>query len=322
MLLIFLVVFVAVFAMVVLVMMASSGRAKRTETVRATLDAVLLKGPRPATDEVVDVRKNSALSAIPWMDRLLARVRLATDLRRVLDQADLSWTPGRVLFGGVACWLVTFYVMRTRADSPMIAFLLGLPAAAAPLLYVLNKRQRRFQRFQQKLPDALDLMVSALRAGNSTMGALGIVAREAPEPIRREFRICFDEQSYGVDLRAAMANLVSRVPLPDMRIITTAILIQKESGGDLAQVLDNTSQVIRARFRLLDQIRVHSAQGRLTGWILTAMPLGLGLLLSVINPQYIDVLLTRPLGHRLMLTGAVMNVIGLLVIRKIVRIKV
>jgi tight adherence protein B len=322
MLLILLVVFLAVFALFVLVMIATGGRSTPKETVRATLDSVLLRTPRPAAEEIVDVRKNAALSAIPWMDRLLARVRLAADLRRILDQADLSWTPGRVLFSGVAAWLAAFYVIRVKADSLMIPALLALPAAAAPLLYVLNKRQRRFQRFQQKLPDALDLMVSALRAGNSTMGALGIVAKEAPEPIRREFRICFDEQSYGVDLRAAMANLVSRVPLPDMRIITTAILIQKESGGNLAQVLDNTSQVIRARFRLLDQIRVHSAQGRLTGWILTAMPLSLGILLSVINPQYIHVLLTRPLGHRLMAIGAVMNVIGLLVIRKIVRIKV
>jgi tight adherence protein B len=227
-----------------------------------------------------------------------------------------------VVFGGVAVWLIAVYGIELKSDSLMISALLALPAAAVPFLYVLNKRQRRFQRFQERLPDAIDLMVSALRAGNSTMGALGIVASEAPEPIRREFRTCFDEQSYGVDLRAAMENLVNRVPLPDMRFITTAILIQKESGGNLAQVLDNTAHVIRARFRLRDQIRVHSAQGRLTGWILSALPVALGILIFLVNRKYIEVLLTRPLGHRLMMIGAVMNVFGLLVIRKIIRIKV
>lgn len=322
MLLIFLIVFLAVFALFVLVMMAAGGRSTPKETVRATLDSVLLKTPRPASEEIVDLRKNTALSSIPWMDRLLARVRPAADLRRILDQADLSWSPGRVVFAGVAVWLAAVYAIQLKSGSLIMSTLLALPAAAAPFLYVLKKRQRRFHRFQEKLPDAIDLMVSALRAGNSTMGALGIVANEAPEPIRREFRICFDEQSYGVDLRAAMENLVNRVPLPDMRIITTAILIQKESGGNLAGVLDNTAHVIRARFRLRDQIRVHSAQGRLTGWILSVLPIALGILLSVINPKYIGVLLSRPLGHRLMAIAAVMNLFGLLVIRKIIRIKV
>jgi tight adherence protein B len=302
--------------------MAAGGRSTPKETVRATLDSVLLKTPRGPSEEIVDVRKHAALSSIRWMDRLLARMRPAADLRRILDQADLAWTPGRVVFGGVAIWLVAVYGIELKSGSLLISALLALPAAALPFLYVWNKRQRRFRQFQERLPDAIDLMVSALRAGNSTMGALGIVAHEAPEPIRREFRTCFDEQSYGVDLRAAMENLVNRVPLPDMRFITTAILIQKESGGNLAQVLDNTAHVIRARFRLRDQIRVHSAQGRLTGWILSALPVVLGILIFLINPKYIDVLLTRPLGHRLMAIGAVMNLFGLLVIRKIIRIKV
>ena len=322
MLLILLVVFLAVFALFVLAMMAAAGRSTSRETVRANLDSVLLNTPRPVTDELVDLRKNVALSSIPWMHRLLARIRPATDLRRILDQADLNWTPGRVVFAGVLAWIVAFYGIQTRTGRFAMSALLSLPAAAAPFLYVLRKRQRRFRRFQEKLPDAIDLMVSALRAGNSTMGALGIVARDAPEPIRREFRICFDEQSYGVDMRAAMENLVNRVPLPDVRIIVTAILIQKESGGNLAEVLEKTAQVIRDRFRLRDQVRVHSAQGRLTGWILSAMPVALGTLLFLINPDYILVLLKHPVGHKLIAAGAIMNVLGLLVIRKIINIKI
>jgi tight adherence protein B len=240
----------------------------------------------------------------------------------MLDQADLPWTPGRVVLTGIAAWLAALYLVQLKTGTLAMSALLASPAAAVPFLYVFQKRQRRFHRFQEKLPDAIDLIVSALRAGNSTMGALGIVANDAPEPIRREFRICFDEQSYGVDMRAAMENLVNRVPLADMRIITTAILIQKESGGNLAEVLDKTADVIRGRFRLRDQIRVHSAQGRLTGWILSAMPVGLGILMFLLNPKYIMLLFTHPVGRKFVAAGVTMNVLGLLVIRKIVRIKV
>lgn len=322
MLLIPLVVFLAVFASFTLVMAAARGRSISPEAVRATLDSVLSKTPLPATDKVVDLHKNIALSAIPLMDRLLSRIRGATELWRLLEQADLRWTPGRVVLTGVAAWLGALYAIQLNTGTLALPALLALPAAAAPFLYVLRKRQRRFNKFQEKLPDAIDLVVSALRAGNSTMGALGIMAADAPEPIRREFRICFDEQSYGVDLRAALQNLVNRVPLPDVRIITTAILIQKESGGNLAAVLEKTAQVIRDRFRLRDQVRVQSAQGRLTGWILSIMPLALGTLLFLIDPKYVEVLLTRPLGHKLIAIGVIMNLLGLLVIRKIIRIKV
>jgi len=322
MLLILLVVFLAVFASFMLMMAAARGRLTSPETIRATLDSVLSKTPLPASESVVDLRKNVALSAIPFMDRLLSRIRASTELRRTLEQADLRWTPGRVIFTGVAAWLGTVYAIQLNTGTLALPALLSLPAAAAPFLYVLKKRQRRFNQFQEKLPDAIDLMVSALRAGNSTMGALGIMAADAPEPIRREFRICFDEQSYGVDLRAAMLNLVNRVPLPDVRIITIAILIQKESGGNLAEVLEKTANVIRDRFRLRDQVRVHSAQGRLTGWILSIMPSALAALLFLIDPKYMTVLFTRPVGQKLIAIGAIMNVLGLLVIRKIIRIKV
>jgi tight adherence protein B len=322
MLLILLVVFLGVFALCVLAMIGAGGRSSSQETFRATLDSVLLQTSRREIGEVVEIRKNVALSSIPWMDRLLARIRAAGQLRRVLEQADLPWTSGRVFLLAVLAWLAAFYVIQLKTGTPGLSALLASPAAAMPFLYVFKKRQWRFDRFQEKLPSAIDLMVSALRAGNSTMGALGIVASEAPEPVRREFRTCFDEQSYGVDLRAAMRNLVNRVPMPDVRIITTAILIQKESGGNLAEVLDKTAHVIRERFRLRDQVRVHSAQGRFTGWVLSIMPLAMGCFLFVVNPKYILILFTHPMGRKLMAAGAVMNVLGMLVIRKIIRIKV
>ena len=322
MLLIGLVVFISVFALFVLVAAAAGGRSTPPETVRSTLDSVLQNVMRPQREEIVDLRKHKALSTIPWLDRLLAKVRPAAQLRRILEQADLPWNPGRVLLMSAGAWLVGAYAINLKIGDPALASLFALLPGAAPFLYVWNKRQRRFRLFLAKLPDAMDLMVSALRAGNSTMGALGIVASDAPEPVRGEFRTCFDEQTYGVDMRTAMQNLVDRVPLPDLRIITTAILIQKESGGNLAEVLDKTSQVIRDRFRVYEQIRVHTAQGRITGLILSLLPVIIGVALSFESPSYLSPLFTQSLGHKMLAGGACMNVIGWLVIRRIVNIDV
>jgi tight adherence protein B len=321
MLLIPLLVFLAVFTVLALVMMAAGGRSMPPERIRATLESAI-KLARPAGEEIIDVRKNIASSSIPWIDRLLAQMRATPQLTRILEQADLHWTPGRVLLTAAAGWVVAAYAIYLKTRQPAAALLFALPAAAAPFLYILRKRQRRFQQFQKRLPDAIELLVTALRAGNSTIGALGIVASEAPEPIRREFRLCFDEQTYGVDLRAAMENLLARVPLPDLRIISTAILIQKESGGNLAEVLEKTSLVIRERFRLEDQIHVHSAQGRFTGWILAILPAALAMILFVVNPKYMGALFSRPAGHKMIAIAGSMNLFGLLVIRKIVRIRI
>jgi len=166
------------------------------------------------------------------------------------------------------------------------------------------------------------LLVSAFRAGHSLVAALRLVAYESPEPICGEFRICFDEQNYGLELRTAMENLVNRVPLQDLRIVVTAILIQKESGGNLAEVLDKASYVIRERFRLKRQVRVHTAQGRLTGWILSFLPVLLGFGLYLLNPETMSVLWTRPIGVKLLYASAIMTVSGALIIRKIVNMDV
>jgi tight adherence protein B len=160
-------------------------------------------------------------------------------------------------------------------------------------------------------------MVNGLRAGHSLVAAMGLVARECADPLGREFRACFEEQNYGLELKIAMDNLINRVPLQDLRIVATAILIQKESGGNLAEVLNNTAHVIRERFRLKRQVMVHTAQGRMTGWVLTLLPVGLGIGLYIVNPQMMSILWTRPIGIKLMWGAAGMIVVGGLIIHKI-----
>jgi tight adherence protein B len=187
---------------------------------------------------------------------------------------------------------------------------------------VLWKRAKRFRKFEEGLPGALDLMVSGLRGGHSLVSVLGLVSREGPDPVGPEFRISFDEQNYGLELRTALENLAVRVPIQDLRIVTTAILIQKETGGNLAEVLDKCATMIRERFRLKQEIRTKTAQGRLTGWVLSAMPLFLATMLYFIKPEVISLLWTRPAGLKMLYTGSVMMLVGGLIIRKIVRIRV
>jgi tight adherence protein B len=227
-----------------------------------------------------------------------------------------------LLFYCATAYAIAAYLIYLRTGAHILALLVGIPIGLAPLGYVAFRRSKRFGEFEKGLPDALDLMVSALRAGHSFNAALGLVSRETPEPIRGEFRICFDEQNYGLELSDAMENLVTRVPLPDLRISTTAILIQKESGGNLAEVLNNTASVIRERLRLKKQVRVHTAHGRMTGWVIGLLPLGLLVALYVVNPDLESLLWKRELGIKLLYAGGATMIVGGLLIRRIVRMDV
>jgi len=315
-------VFIGAFAVVALLLLAGGGASRQTEQVIAKLDAAL-SGSRVATqDMIVDVRKEEILSAIPWINRLLLRLEIAPRLKTLLYQSGVKLTAGAFLLMSFGCFVVIAYLVYLRTGVIVLALLLGTLAAFVPLAFVMHKRHRRFTSIEQELPEALDLMVSALRAGQSFVGALRLVAYESPEPLSSEFRICFDEQNYGLELRTAMDNLVNRVPLQDLKIVVTGILIQKESGGNLAEVLDKTTYVIRERFRLRRQVRVHTAQGRMTGWILSFLPIVLGLALYFINPQNMSLLWTREIGQKLLFASGVMTISGGLIIRKIVNMEV
>lgn len=208
--------------------------------------------------------------------------------------------------------------MRFQIVAPLFGLIAGALLGFIPIGWVFFKRGQRFKAFEQGLPEALDLMVSALRAGHSLIAAMGLVARECPDPVGGEVRICFDEQNYGLELKTAMDNMTTRVPLQDLRIVSTAIMIQKESGGNLAEVLDKTSHVIRERFRLKRQVMVHTAQGRMTGLVLSALPPVLGFLLWTVNPEMVSLLWKREIGRILLWVAAGMTVFGGMIIKKIV----
>jgi tight adherence protein B len=253
---------------------------------------------------------------------LLARVDLVPRLQKILNQAELKWTPGALLLMSLACFAAPAYLIDLRTGSIILSILVGAALGFIPLGFVMIKRGKRFSKFEQGLPDALDLMTSALRVGHSFNAAMSLVTRECADPIGSEFRICFDEQNFGLELRTAMENMTARIPLQDLKIVVTAILIQRESGGNLAEVLEKTAYVIRQRFRLKRQVMVHTAQGRLTGWILTILPIVLGVGLYIVNPDTMSLLWKREIGVKLLFAAGGMLVVGTLLIQKIVRMDV
>ena len=317
------VIFLGVFSVAALLLYASgSGAAQKAKQVQATLDSALATESQEMRDQIVNLRKNEQFSAIPWINSRLTTLELGPKLTALIHQANLNWTAGSLLLMCGVCFAGPAFAMHWKFQNWIIAILVGLFVGFFPIFFVLFKRSKRFKAFEKELPSACDLMVSALRAGQSLIAAMGMVARECGDPLGGEFRTCFEEQNFGLELKMAIENLIHRVPLQDLRIVCTAILIQKESGGNLAEVLDKTAHVIRERFRLRREVQTRTAQGRMTGYVLTFLPIILVIALYTVNPTMMSILWKRDIGIKLLWAASAMIIVGGLIIRKIVNMDV
>ncbi len=317
-------IFVAVFAIAapILVWFSGAHNASKQEKVAEVLDNALGKSSDGEASDPLSFRKADNHSNIPLLDRLLQHLDLIPRIAMLLRQADLRWTPGALVLMSAAAFAIPGYIVNLKTGVLFVALGVGAAAGSLPLLFVWFKRMQRFGKFEQQLPEALDLIVSGLRAGHSLSSALGLVTRECQDPLAGEFRLAFDEQNFGLDMRTSLENLVKRVPLQDLKMAITAIIIQRESGGNLAEVLEKTSHMVRERFRLKKQVKVHTAQGRMTGLVLTILPIGLGLGLWIVNPENESLLWTREIGVKLLIGAGISLAIGTALIQKIVRLKV
>ncbi|MBZ5516329.1 MAG: type II secretion system F family protein [Acidobacteriia bacterium] len=275
-----------------------------------------------AVDDATDILRQETLSDIPWLNDLMQQVPIFSRLQRLLTQAESSWTVGTLVSGSLVLLIAGTWLASFRAPTFVLSLAAGVAAGVIPYLYLVFKRWKRLRRFEELLPDTIDLMARALRAGHTITSAIEMVSAEGSEPVASEFRRVFEEQNFGLPLREAMLNLADRVPIPDVQFLVTAILVQKETGGNLAEVLDKAAAVIRERFRLRGQLRVYTAQGRLTGWILAALPFIMFVLINIFNPDYEKVLLTDPVGQKLIYIGVGLLILGGWVIRKVIDIKV
>ncbi len=285
-----------------------------------------LAGVRMAGNPVVlddaELLKQTILSEIKWLNPLLERWGVARKISVLLAQAESAWSVSTVLLASGILGLMGFAIARYWFSDLIPALIAGGLSCALPILALRAKGAHRLKKFNQKLPDGLDLMARALRAGHSVAAAIEIVAQEGGEPLRSEFREVYKQQSFGLPQRDALLQLGRRVPSADLQIVITAMLVQKETGGNLVDILERTTAVLRDRMRIQGELRVRTAQGRLTGWILCLLPVLMFFFMSAADPGYADVLLRDPMGRKLTYAGIFMMAVGGLMIRKIVKIKV
>ena len=242
-------------------------------------------------------------------------------LQKLITQADLNLAPSLFVMICIALAVVgTITAIVMQFPGPMIP--LGASVGLLPLGFLYMRRRNRLKRFAAQLPDALELVGRALRAGHSLASGLQLVSVEMPAPIATEFRRTYEEQNFGVSLEDAIKNLGDRVPNMDLHFFITAVSIQRQTGGDLAEILDKLGYVIRERFKIFGQVRALTAEGRLSGWILNGLPIVLILALLKLNPDYLMPLFTDPMGRKMLMATAVMQVLGALAIKKIVNIRV
>jgi tight adherence protein B len=297
-----------------------SSDAKRARLQKRLSDA-LLHSAHTEDVEVV-LARNELMSEIPWVNQMMVRLQSTLHLKRMLDQADLHITPSRlIMFSFMAGTLGALATSVLSTFIPMMV-LFGLVAASIPFIHVWWKRRQRFHQFLALLPDALDLISRALSAGHAFSEALHMVSTEMPEPIAAEFRKTYEEQNLGLSLKLALENLAQRIPLLDLRMCITAVLIQKETGGNLAEILEKVAYTIRERFRILGDLKTLTTSSRMSAWLLCALPIFVAIAVTMMNPEYMSVLWKDERGHYLIAAALFMQLTGMLIVRKILNIKI
>lgn len=266
--------------------------------------------------------KERLLSETPAVEKILMGIPRIHGLDRLIEQSGSTLSVAQFLTLTLMVGLAGLLLGYLLALPWFVSLLLGLAVACIPYLVILNKKSKRVGKIERQLPDALDLMSRALRAGHSFPSALDMVGKEGQQPIAQEFRVVSDEVNFGIPLNDALNNLAVRVPVTDLRYFVIAVLIQRDTGGNLAELLDNLAALIRERFKLLGHIKVLSAEGRLSAWILTILPFAMVALINIINPRLMSVLWTDPLGQRLSMAAMVAMVLGVIWMWRIIKIRV
>jgi tight adherence protein B len=280
------------------------------------------------TSQELALLRDEMMSKIPALDSLLRRSERMANFQVFLEQADLKVRAGNILLlcvvSAAVVGLIGYLVAGSLPPNQALLFVLVgvVVGGVLPYSYASYRRTKRFQRFEELFPNAIDTLARAVRAGHAFTTALELIANEISEPIASEFRKLFEEQKFGLPVRDALMNLAARMPLVDVKFFVTAVMLQRETGGNLAEILDNLSYVIRERFKIMRQVRVYTAQGRLTMLLLMGLPPVIVVVMLVTNPAFIRPLFADPIGHTLVVGGIVLQTIGYFVIRKIIQIQV
>jgi tight adherence protein B len=320
-LLVFALTFLIVIVIFLGIWMTIGGDTKQ-EVVRRRMDAVRKAERRGDVSMGLKLARDEMLSSVPAVHRLMLHWSWSVQLQERISQAGLTMKAGKLILISACLCLGTMIASGLFIPVFPVGILLGLCLGVVPYGVVMYLRQKRLRAFEERFPEALDLLGRAVRAGHAFTTGLEMIAKESPDPIASEFRTTFEEQNFGLPLRDALLNMTERIPSIDVRFFVTALLIQKETGGNLAEILDGLSRVIRDRFRIYREVRVRTAQGRLTAGILIALPAFMMIVLMVMNPAYIGILFHDPKGLLALTVAGIMQVVGSLVIWKIIHIEV
>lgn len=293
----------------------------RNRRVRMRLEA--LSSDTTTEDEIAyPILRDDKLSQIPTMNRILSKFRFSRNLQRLIDQSGVPVKAGALVLGILSLGGLAFLLVMILLDSLLPALVATMVAGSLPYLYVRRRRRKRREEFESLLPEAIDVMANALKAGFSLESALNMVAREISDPLGIEFAIAFEEQNLGATLAKALLNMQERVESEDLGLFITALLIQKKAGGSLAEVLEKIGNTIRERFRLRREIKIFTAHGRFSGFVLVLLPMIMAGAILMISPEYLKVLLVEKAGNYLLGAAILMQIVGIWVIRRIVNILV
>jgi tight adherence protein B len=292
------------------------------EVIRRRMEAVRKAERRGDVSLELKLARDEMLSSVPFIHRLMLHWTWSARLQSFIAQSGIQMKAAKLILislvmGAASYLLIGQLYPRFPASAPIALAVVGIPFA-----YVAWRRQKRLDKFEEHFPEALDLLGRAVRAGHAFTTGLEMIAKESSEPIASEFRTTFEEQNFGLPLRDAVLNMTERVPLIDVRFFVTALLIQKETGGNLAEILDGLARVIRERFRIYREVRVRTAQGRLTAGILIALPIFMVIVLSILNPNYMKILFEDPSGPIILIVAACMQLFGSMLLWKIIHIEV
>jgi len=317
----FLVFIFCLFLVLAAYLLATRGSDAKRARLQKRLAEALLHSAHTEDAEVI-IARQELMSEIPSLNRALLQVQIATRLKRVLDQADLEITVTRLMMFSLMAGMLSGLAASVITISLVVIIACGLFGALIPFIHVFWKRKKRLDKFLEHLPDALELMSRALSAGHAFSEALHMVSMEMPEPISKEFRKTYEEQNLGLSLKLALENLTQRIPLLDLRLCVTAVMIQRETGGNLAEILEKVAYKIRERFRILGDLKTLTTSSRLSAWLLCGLPIGVAVAVTAMNPDYMSVLWKDPRGHKLIYLALFLQVSGMLIVRKILRIKI
>jgi tight adherence protein B len=294
------------------------------ELAKRRLDRRLQDVSMPVSHDPADatILKRSAEGPLPALDRVLEKTMAGVSLAHLIEQAGSTTTPSAIVMMSIAAAAAAGFLTSMFVRVPFAPLGVAIAAMFIPYAWLRRKRSSRLRRFEEQFPEALDLLSRAVRAGHAFQTAMGMVGDDLAAPVGPEFKKTFEQQNFGLPLRDALNQLTDRMPLLDVRFFVTAVLIQRETGGNLSEILDNLAHVVRERFKILRQVRVHTAHGRFTAYVLLALPAALAIALSFINPEHMQTLFQEHMGQMMLLAAMVMQTVGFLWIKQVVKIEV